>query len=86
MTPRGFRATLPAMHPLDRIALSRRVITGWEAIGKPGGRPADSLLMIRDELAALAEIGRSEAGYHDDVAALTERYRVMAMKIRLSTH
>jgi hypothetical protein len=74
----------PAM--LDRLAMSERVITGWENLGKPGGRAEDNLLLIRDELAALAKIAAEHPAKSETVTRLGERYSAMAMRIRLSAN
>jgi hypothetical protein len=69
--------------PEVHLELARRTLTGWEAIGMPGGSARDNLRMIHQELQRLAEIRKafpSTAKVVDDFGA---RFGAIANKIRL---
>jgi len=67
-----------------RLELSRRTIDGWERMGIPGGRPEDTLRMIREELALLEALIADDPATEPAVRELQRRYGDMANKVRLS--
>jgi hypothetical protein len=86
LTPFARAATLPAMNPADRLALSERTVAAWERNGLPGGPVADNLLMIRDELAILSKLAATYPGQAGAVHDLSQRYGVIANRLRLSAN
>jgi hypothetical protein len=72
------------MTPSARLALSEKVISGWEAMGRPTGRVEDNMRMVREELEALRKIAADAPDLAERVAAVSERYGRMALKIKLS--
>ena len=66
---------------IDRLDLSERVITGWEAMGGPTGTPAELLRMIDAELRILAGLRASDPARAD---RLTARYERLALRLRAS--
>jgi hypothetical protein len=86
LTAPSFPGTVLLMSPSERLALSERVIAGWEAMGRPSGRVPDNMRIIGEENAALRKIVAADPSLKGRVDALAERYRVMALKIKLGLH
>lgn len=72
------------MKPSERLALSEKVISLWEASGQPGGSIADNLRMISEELAKLVHIATDEPRLAEEVDAVAYRYRLMEAKLKSS--
>jgi len=68
--------------PIQRLQLSERVITGWEAQGGPRGR----LGIIWEELSYLRRIALDEPALIERVAAVIERYERAASKLRSASN
>jgi hypothetical protein len=66
---------------IDRIDLSKQVITAWEAMGGPSGTPAELLKMIAAEI---AELDARRADDDERVSGLIERYQALAGRLRAS--
>lgn len=71
------------MTPAERLALSERVVSGWEQMGGPTGRIADTMQMIRAEIAALTEIAGADARLGARVDDLVRRYQMVAVRMKL---
>ena len=74
------------MTPLARLNLSEQVISGWEAMGRPGGSVRDNMRMIGEELAALRKVAAEAPELAERIAAVSERYGRMALKVKLSAN
>jgi hypothetical protein len=72
------------MKPADRLAHSERVISGWEAIGGPAGRLADTNRMLREEMLILVGIGENEPALKDKADVLIGRYQQLALRMKLN--
>lgn len=70
------------MKPRDRLALSEKVITGWEAIS-PAGRLADTNRMLRDEMVILQGVADEEPALREKAEALIARYQQLALRMKL---
>lgn len=71
------------MKPADRLALSERVISGWEAIGGPGGRLADSIRMCREEMLILVGIGDEKPALKARADEVIGRYQQLVLSMKL---
>jgi hypothetical protein len=83
LTDVPFRATVRPMSPQARLALSEHVITGWEAVGGPAGRLADTNRMIREEMLALVALGEDAPEFKERADALIARYQQLALRMKL---
>jgi hypothetical protein len=72
--------------PVQRLQLSERVITGWEAQGGPRGRLEDSMGIIWEELSFLRRIALDEPALIERVTAVIERYERVASKLRSASN
>jgi hypothetical protein len=70
------------MTPSERLALSERVISSWEAHGQPGGSIAGNLRMIGEELAKLLGIATEAPDLAEEIDAVAYRYRLMEDKLK----
>jgi hypothetical protein len=68
------------MNPKARLALSLHVVTGWEHV-PPGGRFADTMRLIRDELAVLRQLKADDPTLAAQVEQLEARYGAIALKL-----
>lgn len=59
----------------QRLDQSRRVLEGWEDLGRPSGRLEDLLEMIGKEITALERIAADEEDWVVPVHYLIGRYR-----------
>jgi hypothetical protein len=66
---------------LDHIARAEKVISGWEALGGPGGPKSGSLKMISDEMVYLNRIMEEWPVENDPVEDLVRRYHAMWMML-----
>jgi hypothetical protein len=63
-------------HPISiRIDRSRRVLEGWEALGRPTGKIEDLLEMISREIEALEHLAIENEDWVVPVQYLIGRYR-----------
>lgn len=65
---------------IDRLALSARLLEGWEALGVRRGPPANALRLIEGEIAILMTL---RAHAPTEVDELISRYRRLADACRL---
>jgi hypothetical protein len=68
--------------PEQRVEFSKRVITGWEAQGIPGGRLEDSMGILWEEVSYLRKIARDHPDLAERAGVVIERYERMASKLR----
>jgi hypothetical protein len=54
---------------IDRLALSARVLEGWEALGGPSGTLAETLRLVEAEIAILAVLRDQAPDVVDDLVA-----------------
>jgi hypothetical protein len=69
-----------------RIVHSRRVLAGWETMGRPVGQIEDLLRMIGQEVDALLEIAEDHPEKTATVDGLVERYRVLRDSLKAMTN
>lgn len=70
------------MTPAERLSLSERVISSWEALGQPGGPITHNLRMIGEELAKLLEVATAAPDLSEEVDVVAYRYRLMKEKLK----
>ena len=69
----------------QRVALSRRTVTGWEQVGM-SGRPGDRIRMLTDELQILDRIVAEHIDLVDEIGPLIGRYQQMLLRAKLSVN
>lgn len=70
------------MSPAERLVLSERTISGWEAMGGPGGRLADSIDMCHEEMLILTQLGEAEPALKSRADEVIGRYQQLVLKMK----
>lgn len=74
--------TKPVDPVTKRLITSRRTLRGWQAMGGPGGNPADLLRMITEELITLAVIAGERPEKAETIKRLAGEYEELRAEVR----
>lgn len=88
LTGNGLRRNMSDMtidEAKQRVALSRRTVSGWEEVGM-SGRAGDQIRMLTEELQILDGIVGKHIELVDEIGPLIGRYQQMLLKAKLSLH